>query len=66
MKVKISGEIKVNTYNLLADAIEDGIGYGYDKAHEHTDTPDKETIREHIYTEIMNQITEYFVFEENN
>lgn len=63
-KIKISGEIKVNTYNLLADCVEDGIGFGWQRAFKHTDTPDADLIKEQIYMEVMNKISEHFVFED--
>lgn len=54
------------TYILIERAIEEGIEYGYKKAHKHWDDPDEETLKECILTAIMLQLDEIMNFEEDS
>ena len=58
----VSKPMTVNTYKVLSEAIEDGIGYGYMRAHKYVAKPDEETMREAIYNAVMNSISENFSF----
>jgi hypothetical protein len=51
-----------NVYGLVAKAVEDGIGYGYRRAHKHTETPDADTIKETIRQHVMNELCELLDF----
>ena len=65
MKAKLSqNALKVNVYEVLRRAIEEGTEYGYMRAYKHTDTPDEDTIKNEIVQGIMNSICEYFVFDD--
>ena len=55
--------MKPKIYNILSDAIEDGIRYGYQRAHKHTDDPDRAVIENEIHNAIMGQIFQYFDFD---
>lgn len=57
--------MKAKTYNILSDAIEDGIRHGYQRAYKHTDDPDRGIIENEIYRAIMNRIGDYFDFDED-
>jgi hypothetical protein len=50
------------TYPLLEKAIEDGVLYGYRKAHKHTEIPDEYEICSSIANAVMYQISETFDF----
>ena len=50
------------TYALLDRCVEEGIQYGWNRAHKHTDTPDEIWIREQIHQAIMNEISDWFDF----
>jgi hypothetical protein len=54
--------MKVNTYKLLNQCIEDGINGGYAKAHKHTDTPSEGHLKDMIHNYIMVEIDEVFDF----
>ena len=47
---------------LLDRCIEEGIQYGWNRAHKHTDTPDEVWIREQIHQAIINEIWQWFDF----
>jgi hypothetical protein len=45
---------------VLSRSIEEGVAYGWRRAHKHTEAPDEEAIRDHIVTAVLNEICEYF------
>lgn len=48
---------------LLTLAVETGVTRGVNRAYKHTDAPSREAIIDEVETEVMNEISEYFVFE---
>ena len=56
--MKINNTIKLNTYNILSEAITQGINFGWLHAHKHSDTPSEDTIKDYIYNDIMNSLSE--------
>ena len=52
-----------NIRTILAKRIEQGIEYGWSRAHKHTDEPHPSKIIESIEIEIWNEIDEVFDFE---
>jgi pyruvate-formate lyase len=56
-------KLKVNIYNLLKECVENGIIGGWNKAHKHTNTPNKEQVKEQILNYIMLEISEKFKFD---
>lgn len=49
-------------YKILEIAVEEGVSYGYNRAHKHIENPPKEQICE----QVMNSILDYFSFDEEN
>jgi hypothetical protein len=49
---------------VLSRAIEEGVSYGWQRAHKHTETPDPQLIKETIEQAIENSICEVFTFDE--
>lgn len=56
--------LKVDVYRILAEAVENGITAGWYRAHKHTDKPSPEGIKCEIDREIMNRLSEIFIFPE--
>ena len=56
--------MKAKEYNLIAQCVETGVMLGWNRAHKHTDTPDPDTIRNAIEQAVLNEICEWFDFEE--
>lgn len=54
------------TQPLLENAIEDGVTYGYRRAHKHTETPTEYEICSAISDAVMFQIAEVFDFVDTN
>ena len=66
MRVKrpVRGGLKVRAYPVLCRAIEDGFAYGWRRAHKHIDAPDARTIEEQIVTAVVDEICQYFDFDD--
>lgn len=55
--------IRVNTYEVMSRAIEEGTAFGWMRAHKHTDTPSEFVIKNEVGIEVMNAICEVFLFD---
>jgi hypothetical protein len=49
---------------ILEQAIEEGVRYGYRRAHKYVENPTEESICEKIEEQVMSSMYEYFDFEE--
>ena len=56
--------MKPNIRKILERAIEDGIAYGYHRAHKYTDTPDADLMQERIGYGIWLELDEHFTFDD--
>lgn len=56
--------MKAKSYNILVRAIEEGFEYGWNRAHKHLENPSKEVIQNAINDAIINEICEYFSFDD--
>ena len=63
-KRPVRGGMKVRAYPVLYRAVEEGVAYGWRRAHKHTDKPDAAAIEEQIVTVMVNEVCEYFHFAE--
>lgn len=61
-----SQTMRVRVYDILTETIEQGIAYGWNRSHKHTDKPDEWHVREQIYQAIMNEICEKFDFDDGD
>jgi hypothetical protein len=58
--------MKVKTLVILEQAINEGVLRGYRRAHKHIENPTELMICDHIEMCVMEQIHEYFDFEDEN
>ncbi len=63
-KFEVKGGMRVRAYDVFHRAVEEGISLGWHRAHKHTDTPGEDAIKDHMLTEVLNSVSEYFVFED--
>jgi hypothetical protein len=57
-------EMKPKIYNLLEQCVENGTKRGYRRAHKYVESPQEDSILEHIEECIMGELMEWFDFEE--
>lgn len=55
--------MRPDSYKLLDMCVENGINLGYRRAYKHNDNPSEEVLKEQIQIAIMNEISEWFIFE---
>jgi hypothetical protein len=56
--------MKAKEYNLIAQCVETGVMLGWNRAHKYDENPDPEAIRNAIEQAVLNEICEWFDFEE--
>jgi hypothetical protein len=56
--------VRINAYAVISRAVEDGIAYGYTRAHKHTDSPGEDLMKREIENAVMNEICEVLLFDE--
>lgn len=52
--------------NVLEMALEQGVRYGYNRAHKHVENPSEGAIIDNVVEGVMNSLYEWFDFEEEN
>ena len=51
---------------ILEQAIEEGVRFGWNRAHKHVENPTEGAVIEHIEEAVMSSIYEYFTFDEED
>lgn len=54
----------MRAYPVLCRAVEEGIAYGWNRAHKHTGTPGEELIKGEIEKAVITEICETFDFDD--
>ena len=54
--------MRVDDYRVLSRCVDEGVEYGYNRAHKHTDAPEPNALKDTIAQAVMNAINEYFHF----
>ncbi len=63
-KQRVSGGMQVRAYEVLRRAVEEGIDYGWRRAHKHTDSPNEAALKDEVLQGILNEVCEVFAFDE--
>ena len=56
--------IKVDLYRVMEDAIEEGLKFGYNRAHKYNDKPGRELLVEHMLHEVMSALGNVLQFDD--
>ena len=57
-KVEVKNDtVKLNAWAIIARAVEEGVAYGYGRAHKHG-KPDEETLKNEVYNSVLNSLSE--------
>ena len=55
--------MRAKEYDVLVRAVEEGVSYGWMRAHKHTSKPDDEAAKIEIANAVVSEICEWFDFE---
>ena len=58
--------MKPNFRKVLEIALEEGVRYGYSRAHKHIENPTEGAIIDSIVEQVINSLDEWFDFDEEN
>ncbi len=64
MKRKPKAVLQVRTYEVFARALEEGIDWGWKRAHKHADSPTEEQVKQAMYNAVLGTVLEVFDFPE--
>lgn len=64
-KIAVNGGMRVRSYEVLHRALEEGLSYGWHRAHKHTEAPDEDAIKQHMLDGVLNAVSEYFTFDDD-
>jgi len=57
--------MKPNFHKILEMAVEQGVSYGYRRAHKHIENPTEGAIIDNVVEQVMNSLDEWFNFEDD-
>jgi hypothetical protein len=58
--------MKPKLHKILETAVEQGVSYGYSRAHKHIENPSEGAIIDSIVEQVMNSLDEWFDFDDGN
>lgn len=62
--VHTKATIMVDAYRVIARAVEEGVKYGWNRAHKHTDNPRPDHVQSEIESAVMNSLSEVIIWPE--
>jgi hypothetical protein len=57
-------KLRLRAYDVVCQAVDDGVATGWRRAHKHIDEPDDQTILEHVANEVKLHLCEVIDFED--
>lgn len=63
-KIEIGDSIRLDAYNIISNAIENGIELGWNRAHKHVEAPSKDHLLDEIHRNIMNNLCDIIKFDD--
>lgn len=61
-KLDLQSGVRINTYEVISRAVEEGVTYGFNRAFKHTDAPSNEGIKDEIERAVLNALCEVLDF----
>ena len=61
-KIPVNRVMRVQAFSVVARAVEEGVRYGWRRAHKYADKPDEDAICEAVESAVMNAICEVVDF----
>lgn len=61
-KIGIGTPVRFNAYEIISRAVEEGVAYGYRRAHKHTDKPTEAQMTTEIENAVMNSLSEVLIY----
>jgi hypothetical protein len=58
--------MKPKLHKILETAVEQGVSYGFSRAHKHIENPSEGAIIDSIVEQVMNSLDEWFDFDDGN
>jgi hypothetical protein len=58
--------MKPKLHKILETAVEQGVSYGFSRAHKHLENPSEGAIIDSIVEQVMNSLDEWFDFDDGN
>lgn len=63
-KTKVSVRVRIDAYEVIARAVEEGVAYGYQRAHKYVAKPDEYQLRETIEQAVLSSLCEVLKFDD--
>ena len=60
--MKVESGIRVKAFDVMHRAVEDGVNYGWRRAHKHAEAPIEMVVKNEIMTAVINSLCDYFDF----
>ena len=62
--VKLNAHAKLNAYEIIYRAVEEGVEYGWNRAHKHVDDPNDLLIKQSMIEGVTNALSEVLVYDD--
>lgn len=62
-KLKVKASIRVDAYEFICRAVEQGVAYGWNRANKHTAKPSEEEMKAAMYNAVINELCEILKFD---
>jgi hypothetical protein len=63
--MRIRNNVRINAYEVISRAVEEGIAYGYNRAYKHTSKPSEDIIKHEMENAVMNSLCEILKFDDD-
>ena len=58
IKASVKASVRIDAYEVICRAVEEGIAYGWNRAHKHTQEPDEQVFKEAMYNAVTSELWE--------